>query len=67
MYHKFKYDLAGHTFCYLEIHKIVELIALMRVVVSHHQKCGSNPVNNISFKFNQDNVIYSISIGILDK
>ncbi len=28
---------------------------------------SGNPVNNISFKFNQDNVIYSISIGILDK
>jgi len=28
---------------------------------------SGNPVNDISFKFNQDNVIYSISIGILDK
>lgn len=28
---------------------------------------SGNPVNDISFKFNQDNVIYSISIGIIDK
>ena len=28
---------------------------------------SGRPINEISFKFNQDNVIYSISIGILDK
>ena len=28
---------------------------------------SGRPVNEISFKFNQDNIIYSISIGILDK
>lgn len=28
---------------------------------------SGRPINEISFKFNRDNVIYSISIGILDK